>query len=256
MPKGSTITYTVTANISSAATGNLVNTATVAVPAGVTDPTPGNNSQTDTDTASPKADLSITKSDGTTTYVPGTSTTYTIVVTNSGPSNVTGATVTDPMPAAITSDSWTATATGGATGFAASGSGNISDTVNMPNGSAITYTVTANISSAATGDLVNTATVAVPAGVTDPTPGNNSQTDTDTASPRGRPVDHQDRRDLNLRAGHEHHLHDRGHQQRPQRRHGRDGDGSLPGGDHQRHLDGDGDGWRDGLRGQWQRQHQ
>ena len=184
MPKGSTITYTVTANISSAATGNLVNTATVAVPAGVTDPTPGNNSQTDTDTASPKADLSITKTDGTTTYVPGTSTTYTIVVTNSGPSNVTGATVTDPMPAAITSDSWTATATGGATGFAASGSGNISDTVNMPKGSTITYTVTANISSAATGNLVNTATVAVPAGVTDPTPGNNSQTDTDTASPK------------------------------------------------------------------------
>ena len=33
-----------------AATGTLVNTATVAAPGGVTDPNPGNNSATDTDT--------------------------------------------------------------------------------------------------------------------------------------------------------------------------------------------------------------
>ena len=55
------------------ATGTLVNTATVAVPAGVTDPAAGNNSATDTDTINASADLSITKTDGSATYTPGTS---------------------------------------------------------------------------------------------------------------------------------------------------------------------------------------
>ncbi len=51
------MTYTVTATVSAAATGTLANTATVTAPAGVTDPTPGNNSATDTDTLTPQADL-------------------------------------------------------------------------------------------------------------------------------------------------------------------------------------------------------
>jgi uncharacterized repeat protein (TIGR01451 family) len=180
LPSGASVTYTVTANISAGATGTLSNTATVTVPAGVTDPTPGNNSANDTDTLGASADLSITKTDGTTTYTPGTTTTYTVVVTNNGPSTATGATVADTLPAAITSDNWTATATGGATGFSAIGSGNINDTVTMAPGSTITYTIVANISIAATGNLVNTATVSDPAGTTDPNPGNNSATDTDT----------------------------------------------------------------------------
>ncbi len=97
--------------------------------------------------------------------VPGTATTYTIVVTNNGPSNVTGATVTDVMPAAIASDTFTAVATGGATGFTASGSGNINDTVNLPAGSTITYTVVANVGVERDRQRwSNTATVAVPPG--------------------------------------------------------------------------------------------
>ena len=47
--------------------------------AGITDPTAGNNSATDTDTLVPTADLSITKTDGATGEVPGTTVTYTIV---------------------------------------------------------------------------------------------------------------------------------------------------------------------------------
>ena len=58
---------------------------------------------------------------------------------------------------------YTASATGGATGFTASGSGNISNTVNMPAGSTITYTVTGTVGPAATGNLTNTATVTAPA---------------------------------------------------------------------------------------------
>ena len=130
------------------------------------------------------ADLQITKTDNKTTAVPGTSNTYTIVVTNAGPSSVTGATVMDTFPASLFNETYTASATGGATGFTASGSGNINDTVTMPVGSTITYLVTGTISPNATGSLSNTATVTPPAGVTDPNTGNNSATDTDTLTPQ------------------------------------------------------------------------
>ena len=80
----------VSASISSGVSGTLINTANIS--SAVTDPNPGNNSATDTDTSAPVADLSVTKTDGSATYTPGGSTTYTIVVTNNGPSFVTGAT--------------------------------------------------------------------------------------------------------------------------------------------------------------------
>src|SRR5205085_1274932 len=60
---------------------------------------------------------------------------------------------------------------------------NFTDTINLPAGSSLTYTVTATISTSATGNLVNTVTVAAPGGTTDPTPGNNSATDADTFIP-------------------------------------------------------------------------
>src|SRR5262249_59503400 len=86
-------------------------------------------------------DLSITKTNGVTTVSPGDIVTYAITVTNNG-EPVTGASVDDPFPAALTGVSYTSTAAGGATGNTRSGSGDIHDTVNMPTGSTITYTAT------------------------------------------------------------------------------------------------------------------
>jgi uncharacterized repeat protein (TIGR01451 family) len=178
LPKSGSVTYTANCSIAASATGPLSNTATVAPPGSVTDPTPGNNSATDTDTLTPQADLAITKTDGVTTAVPGGSVTYTITASNAGPSNATGATVADTFPPSETC-SWTCVGAGGGT-CTASGSGNINNSVNLPSGGSVTFTASCNISSAATGPLSNTATVAAPGGVTDPTPGNNSATDTDT----------------------------------------------------------------------------
>lgn len=181
LPAGASVIYTVTSNISSGATGNLSNTASVSVPVGVTDSNLGNNSATDVDSVAPSADLSITKDDGVIKYTPGGSVTYTIQVLNSGPSNVTGATVTDNFPAIVTSATWTCTKSGSAS-CTASGSGNINDSVNLVAGASITYNVVASINGSATGNLVNVATVSVPAGVTDPVPGNNSASDLDVNS--------------------------------------------------------------------------
>src|SRR5690348_1389575 len=151
MPVGSSITYTVTMTVPAGRTGSLANVATVGVPSGVTDPTPGNNSATDTDTQASSADLSITNTDGAANYTPRTNVVYTVVVSNAGPSAVTGATVSDALPSGITTASWTAVAAGGATGFSASGTGAISDTVTMPVGSSITYTVTMTVPAGRTG---------------------------------------------------------------------------------------------------------
>jgi len=177
LPAGGSTTHTASCTISASASGTLSNTATVAAPAGVTDPTPGNNSATDTDALGASADLVITKTDGVTSATPGGNVTYTITASNAGPSNATGATVADTFPAVQTC-TWTCVGAGGGT-CTASGSGNIAHTVNLPAGGSVTYTASCAISASATGSMSNTATVTAPAGVTDPTPGNNSATDTD-----------------------------------------------------------------------------
>ncbi len=127
---------------------------------------------------SAEADLSIAKTDGQTTAVPGQAVTYTITATNSGPSDMNGATVSDAFPAALTGVTWTCSATAGAS-CSASGSGDISDSVDLPVGGVVTYSATGVIDVGATGMLSNTATVAVPADAVDPEASNNSATDSD-----------------------------------------------------------------------------
>ena len=124
----------------------------------------------------PEADVSISKTDGVTTAVPGEMVSYTLGATNAGPSADPAVVVSDTFPAELTC-SYKSTAAGGATGNT-SGSGDITDTLSMPAGSSVTYTANCAIDDAATGTLSNTATIS--SSVTDPTPGNNSATDDDT----------------------------------------------------------------------------
>ncbi|HTU24583.1 MAG TPA: hypothetical protein VMF30_04250, partial [Pirellulales bacterium] len=126
----------------------------------------------DVDTLNPQPDLVITKSDnlgGSSASSsigsahPGQAITYTITVSNKGPSDAVDASVVDAVPSGLSGATFTATATGGASGFSASGSGGIDDTdVDLPAGSTITYTVHATVSSTATGTLSNAAKLAGP----------------------------------------------------------------------------------------------
>ena len=131
----------------------------------------------------PSADLSITNSDGVTTATAGNSVTYAITAANAGPNAVTGATVADTFPAGLTCN-WTCSGAGGGT-CPASGSGNINSSVNLPVSASVTFAATCSISSSASGTLTNTATVAAPAGVTDPVGTNNSASDSDTIAAPG-----------------------------------------------------------------------
>ena len=176
MPAGSSVTYTATCAVDLSATGTLSNTASLSSP--VPDLNSTNDSATDNDTVFvPQADLSISKTDGVMTAVPGHSVTYTLVVGNSGPSSDPSVSVTDNFPAGLTC-AFTSVAAGGAAGHTVAGSGNLSETLSMPPGSSVTYTAVCAIDSSATGTLSNTATIT--GSVADPTPGNNSATDGDT----------------------------------------------------------------------------
>ncbi len=121
-------------------------------------------------------DLSISKDDAVTQATPGRSVIYTIVASNSTPIDVPSVSVTDSFPDELTC-SWTSGATGGATGNTSS-SGDLNDTVNMPAGSSVTYTVTCAIDPAATGTLSNTAMISSP--YIDDQLANNNAIDDDT----------------------------------------------------------------------------
>ncbi len=187
LDKNGVATFVVTGTLNPATasgTGTLANTATVTPVSGTTDPTPGNNTATDTDNVTPRVDLSITKSDGLVDAVPGTALSYSVVVANAGPSTATAAVITDTVPAALTGVSWTCTPAGvGASCGVSNGTGNaIATTVTLPTGTSATYVITATVSPSATllSTIANTATVAAPAGSTDTDTSNNSATDSDT----------------------------------------------------------------------------
>jgi titin len=141
---------------------------------------PGGNTSEFSGVLTNAADLSITKTDGQTSVVPGSQVTYTITVSNAGPSGVTGATVNDNFPASLSNVTWTCTASAGSSCGAATGSGNINTSVNLLTNGTATFTATGTLSRSATGTLDNTATVTPPAGVNDPNNANNSATDSDT----------------------------------------------------------------------------
>ncbi|MEI6575201.1 MAG: Ig-like domain-containing protein, partial [Bacteroidota bacterium] len=94
-----TLTITATVNIS----GNYTNTATVGTP-NQTDRDLSNNTSSVTPSVSVQADLSITKTHDTDPVILGQSMTYTLTVTNNGPSQAANPEITDnPLPVALSS---------------------------------------------------------------------------------------------------------------------------------------------------------
>src|SRR5205807_644653 len=90
---GGSVVYTVTATVDPLASAQLVNTVTVTA---ANDTNTTNNSATDKDNLTPQYDLGVTKIDDQSgTVLPGQTVTYTITVTNYGPSTTSNVTVND-----------------------------------------------------------------------------------------------------------------------------------------------------------------
>jgi uncharacterized repeat protein (TIGR01451 family) len=163
---GQSITITSTYSTSALFSGNVSNTATVS--ATNADPNNTNNSASATTNVGAQADLSITKS-GPASINPGQMITYTIAVTNGGPSPATGTVVSDPTPNGMAFLSNTGACTTPypcAVGTLTSG-----QTVTITS----TYSVPASYSG---GAIVNTATAS--SSVNDPNNANDNSTVTTT----------------------------------------------------------------------------
>ncbi|MFH8616887.1 DUF6923 family protein [Streptomyces sp. NPDC017979] len=150
---------------------SIVNTAVV--DGNDPDPDPGNNEDTTTTTVTPSVDLAVTKT-GPATVAAGGEVSYTITVTNNGPSNSTGWTVTDLIPAGL-ADAATTTP-----GCAISGRTLTCEGGALAVGDSATITLTGTAAVGAS-RLLNT--VVVEGNEPDPDPDNNEDDTTTTVNP-------------------------------------------------------------------------
>jgi hypothetical protein len=128
----------------------------------------------------PAADLSVSVTNYQENVGPGTTTVYTLVASNDGPSFSQGVlNVTQP---GVLSCSWTSQVNNGATGNSGTATGDLTEALNLPAGSFVTYVGTCAVDATATGSLVFSAIINN-GQVADQNPANNSATDTDTLLP-------------------------------------------------------------------------
>ncbi len=182
VPAGGTVQLSVTARIAGGADGPVYVVATVATRPGVVDNNSANNTNTDTDTVQYQSDLAITKTDGLSHVMPGSTLQYTITVTNLGPSTVDALQVRDTAPATLTDLVFVPSQ-----GIYNPENG-VWNGVLLATGQSVTLTLTAKLSSAATGSVTNTAVVSSPEGIPDPNLNNNTAQDTNVIGTPGQAI--------------------------------------------------------------------
>jgi uncharacterized repeat protein (TIGR01451 family) len=165
LPVGTSVTFTAWGVLDLAATGTLVNTASIAPagfgPEGSQDPNYGNNVATDVDNIQPPVDIYVFNETNSCGFLAGDTVTYSIVVGNYGPGSVSDIEVTDNFPAELTGVAWTCVGSAGGT-CPSSGAGNILQVVGLPAGALVTFTVTGTLDAAATVAVINTAQAVSP----------------------------------------------------------------------------------------------
>jgi uncharacterized repeat protein (TIGR01451 family) len=175
VPANGSCTFQV--DVTAATAGGYINT--IAAGALTTSAGPSTAPATATLTVNALANLSVLKA-GPASVATGGAVTYTITVGNAGPDAANGANFADTVPAALTGVGAVCAAAGGATCGAANVAGNaVTSTITaLPLGGSVTFTITGTATGASA--VTNTATIAAPAGVTDPTPANNTSSVTTT----------------------------------------------------------------------------
>lgn len=151
----------VAAILPATAAGSLINSAVISTTDSATVETPNNNNSASfTTTLTSQNDVAITKT-GPTSVAAGTQVTYTLNVTNNGPSTATSVVVNDPLPSNVSFVSGTSLIGSTTAGTVGAGSNN-SATVTIPTlnpGETAVVTIRGLVSATATGTLSNTATV-------------------------------------------------------------------------------------------------
>jgi uncharacterized repeat protein (TIGR01451 family) len=163
---GATATFTLVARVAPSATGTIENS--VGATTSTTDPGAANNTATFPTTLSSSADVSVTKS-GPASAFAGEQVTYTITVTNNGPSDAASVFVNDAMPADTALVSFTQSS-----GPPFSCTGATCSIATLPSGATATFTLVGQVGPSASGTVENTATVT--SSTADPNGANNSST--------------------------------------------------------------------------------
>jgi uncharacterized repeat protein (TIGR01451 family) len=114
LPINTTVFFTVTASVT-ALNGTVTNSVSLQLPATLTDSNLANNSASDADAVKGAANISVTKTNGGSNVLAGGTTAYTITVANAGPSNASGAVISDSVSSGLSCTTpATCTASGGA----------------------------------------------------------------------------------------------------------------------------------------------
>lgn len=153
LANGATATITIVAAVAATASGSLTNTASVT--ANETDTVAGNNTDSEDTAIQRQVDLRVTKADSPDPIVAGNALTYTITVTNDGPSQATNVNLTDILPAGVTFTSVTSSQ-----GTASNANGTVTAALGTLNPtSSATITLVVGVNPATRGTVANTATV-------------------------------------------------------------------------------------------------
>ncbi len=169
-----TLVFTVDASSS----GSIVNTASVPDLSAEGENDITNNSASATITVTQQADLSITKSVSLDDAQPGNSLTYTVIVSNSGPSQATNVVVADTLPSGVTFVS--GTGPNGETLTETGGVVNVSGG-DLASAGTFSFTIVATVSAGSGGVQTNTAVVS--SDTNDPVSTNDTATASTTVDP-------------------------------------------------------------------------
>ena len=173
---GGIVTFTITAVPASSAVSSLItNTATISGSV-YTETAPNNNQSALTSvTLNRVADLNLTKSAEPATGIAGDTLTYTLVISNPGPSDGPSTRIQDTIPTEIDAGtmSWQCELSSGSCPPLTS-IFDLDETIILTAGSVITYIGVGTINSAVTGTITNTASVTLSTPVIDPNVSDNS----------------------------------------------------------------------------------
>ena len=163
--------FTLTVAVDSAVANGTVLSNTAVISSASSDSNPGNNSATSTTTVASSADLSVTNAASSGAVVNGQPISYTLTVTNAGPSTATTVQLSNPIPANTTFTSLASPGGWSCTTPAVGGTGTVTCNIASFGLTSAVFTLTVTVDAAAPPTTI-VDVVTVSSATTDPTPAN------------------------------------------------------------------------------------